>query len=99
MVAVEAAACGVLPISAAHSGLAEVSETIARQIPQQVSPWLSFPIDDSAIQTIATDLTEWLKADPILRQDTRDQLVSLTHERWSWEGVANGIITATLDQP
>ena len=35
MVAAEAAACGVLPISAAHSGLAEVSGALARGGPGQ----------------------------------------------------------------
>ena len=33
MVAAEAAACGALPVSAAHSGLAEVSEVLARAVP------------------------------------------------------------------
>src|SRR6202022_2111972 len=33
MVAVEAAACGLLPVSAEHSGLAEVSEALARAVP------------------------------------------------------------------
>ncbi len=33
MVAVEAAACGALPVSAAHSGLAEVSDALARSRP------------------------------------------------------------------
>ena len=33
MVAAEAAACGALPVSAAHSGLAEVSDALARRCP------------------------------------------------------------------
>ncbi|HEY2216048.1 MAG TPA: glycosyltransferase, partial [Solirubrobacteraceae bacterium] len=37
MVAAEAAACGALPISAGHSGLAEVSEALARAVPEQVA--------------------------------------------------------------
>ena len=51
MVAAEAAACGVLPISAAHSGLAEVSDALAGAVPEQVAPWLSFPVDDGAVQS------------------------------------------------
>ena len=48
MVAAEAAACGVLPVSAAHSGLAEVSEALARSVPEEVARLLSFPVDDGA---------------------------------------------------
>ena len=44
MVAAEAAACGALPISAAHSGLLEVSRVLAAELPVPVgdlarSPW------------------------------------------------------------
>ncbi len=35
MVAAEAAACGALPVSAAHSGLAEVSGTLAAAVPSR----------------------------------------------------------------
>ena len=38
MVAAEAAACGVLPVSAAHSGLAEVSDALARAVPAEIAP-------------------------------------------------------------
>jgi len=44
MVAVEAAACRVLPISAEHSRLAEVSRTLARRLPEQIRPLASFPL-------------------------------------------------------
>ena len=53
MVAAEAAACGVLPISAAHSGLAEVSEVLARAVPEQSAEWLSFLLDDYAVKALA----------------------------------------------
>ena len=38
MVAAEAAACGALPVSAAHSGLAEVSEALAAAVPAEAAP-------------------------------------------------------------
>ena len=38
MVAAEAAACGALPVSAAHSGLAEVSRALAQELPEQMRP-------------------------------------------------------------
>jgi glycosyltransferase involved in cell wall biosynthesis len=94
MVAAEAAACGVLPVSAAHSGLAEVTDALARAVPEQAVPWLSFPIDDAAIRAISVRLCGWLGADSALRSRTRAGLVATARERWSWEGVAGGVITA-----
>jgi glycosyltransferase involved in cell wall biosynthesis len=94
MVAAEAAACGALPISAAHSGLAEVSEALAREVPPQVAGWLSFAVDDDVVRAIAERVVAWLQADPGLKARTRERLVSVVSERWSWEGVARGVIGA-----
>lgn len=94
MVAVEAAACGVLPISAGHSGLAEVSDAISREMPQRAGAWLSFPLDDNAVRAIAERVVDWLQADRALKEKTRATLVSLTVRRWSWEGVARAVIAA-----
>src|SRR5581483_6646732 len=44
MVAAEAAACGVLPVSAAHSGLAEVTRTLAGAVPRDVGQLMSFDL-------------------------------------------------------
>ncbi len=94
MVAAEAAACGVLPISAAHSGLAEVSDALARAVPDQVAPWLSFPVDDDAVYALAERIVAWLEVDPALREQARAGLVATVTERWSWEGVARGVLAA-----
>jgi glycosyltransferase involved in cell wall biosynthesis len=94
MVAAEAAACGVLPISAAHSGLAEVSDVLARAVPQAAGRLLSFPVDDSAVRALAERVCGWLQADGSLRSRTRTGLVSTVRERWSWEGAARGVIAA-----
>jgi len=94
MVAAEAAACGVLPISAAHSGLAEVSGALTRAVPTQVAPWLSFQIDDSSVRALAERIVAWLEVDPALRERARAGLVATVRERWSWEGVARGVIAA-----
>jgi glycosyltransferase involved in cell wall biosynthesis len=94
MVAAEAAACGALPISAAHSGLAEVSTVLGRALPEPVGDWLSFPIDDHAVEALALRLGNWLQVDPWLRERTRGGLVETVLERWSWEGVARGVIAA-----
>ncbi len=94
MVAAEAAACGVLPVSAAHSGLAEVSERLAAAVPEQVVPWLSFPIDDRSVEALANCVGGWLAAEPQLRERARAGLVQTVRERWSWEGVGLGVIAA-----
>jgi glycosyltransferase involved in cell wall biosynthesis len=94
MVAVEAAACGALPISAAHSGLAEVSGVLARAVPAEIAPLLSFPVDDSSVTALAERAVAWLRADPALREQTRAGLVRTARERWSWQGVARGVIAA-----
>jgi glycosyltransferase involved in cell wall biosynthesis len=94
MVAVEAAASGVFPISADHSGLAEVSEALARRVPRQAAGWLSFPVDDEVVGAIATRVLAWLTADPDLRVRSRAGLLATVRERWSWEGVARGVIAA-----
>ncbi|MCW3020644.1 MAG: glycosyl transferase group 1, partial [Solirubrobacterales bacterium] len=94
MVAAEAAACGAMPISAAHSGLAEVSTALAGAIPGEAAAWLSFAVDDRAVQALAAAITGWLSADAALRARTRAGLVATVRERWSWEGVARGVIAA-----
>jgi glycosyltransferase involved in cell wall biosynthesis len=94
MVAAEAAACGVLPVSAAHSGLAEVSDALAERVPQELAGLLSFPVDDRAVCALAACLTAWLTADPSLRAAARTGLVEVVRERWSWDGVARGVIAA-----
>src|SRR4051794_35228216 len=94
MVAAEAAACGALPISAAHSGLAEVSRALAQAAPAEAERLLSFPVDDGAVVAIAERIVAWLQAPDELRARTREALVATAHERFSWEGVAEGVLAA-----
>src|SRR6185503_10384998 len=53
MVAVEAAACGALPVSAAHSGLAEVSDVLAAAVPPESRDLLSFELGPNAVRDLA----------------------------------------------
>jgi glycosyltransferase involved in cell wall biosynthesis len=92
MVAAEAAACGALPVSSDHSGLAEVTRTLADAIPAGARPWLGFPTGD--VRGLADRLVAWLQAPEELRATTRAALVEVARERYSWEGVANGVIAA-----
>jgi glycosyltransferase involved in cell wall biosynthesis len=95
MVAVEAAACGVLPVSAAHSGMAEVSRQLAPALPADVAPLVSFPVSEGAVEGIADRLNAWLGLGEAIRDRARSALVGTTRELWSWEGVARGVIAAS----
>jgi glycosyltransferase involved in cell wall biosynthesis len=94
MVAAEAAACGVLPISAGHSGAKEVSAMLAASLPQEARGWLSFPVDDDAVRAIAARVRAWLQASDGVRAATRAALVATARERFSWEVVAGGVVAA-----
>jgi len=94
MVAAEAAACGALPVVARHSGLAEVARTLARAVPDQVGPWLTFEVGPGAVEELAGHLSAWLAAPPDVRAATRDGIVAATRERYSWDGVARTVIAA-----
>jgi glycosyltransferase involved in cell wall biosynthesis len=94
MVAAEAAACGVLPISAAHSGLAEVSAQLAEALPVEARPWLSFSLDGDPVRELADRIVAWLCAPEEVRAASREALVATAGERFSWEGVARGVIDA-----
>jgi len=101
MVAAEAAACGVLPVVAAHSGLAEVAQALADAVPQAARPLLSFPVGPTAVTELADAVIGWLQATPELRRATREAIVTVTREKWSWDGVARGVLAAAqgdLDQ-
>lgn len=94
MVAAEAAACGTLPVCADHSGLAEVAGALADAVPAPARAWLAFPVGPGAVRAIADRLTGWLDAPPELRERTRAALVETARERWSWDGVARGVVAA-----
>jgi glycosyltransferase involved in cell wall biosynthesis len=94
MVAAEAAACGALPLSAAHSGLAEVTAALAAAVPAGARDLLAFEVDGRAPAAIAQRIVQWLEAPPELRSATRDALVAVARERYSWEGVARSLIAA-----
>jgi glycosyltransferase involved in cell wall biosynthesis len=94
MVAAEAAACGALPVVAAHSGLAEVARTLGAAAPEAARDWLTFDVGPGAVRELAADLSSWLEAPADLRAATRDAIVAATRESYSWEGVARSVIAA-----
>ncbi|HEY6860951.1 MAG TPA: hypothetical protein VI358_14340, partial [Pseudolabrys sp.] len=94
MVAVEAAACGALPLSARHSGMAEVTATLAPALPNELQPLLSFEIGPRAVDEIASKLVAWLTLDAAERQRAQSALANEAAHRYSWENVARGVIAA-----
>jgi glycosyltransferase involved in cell wall biosynthesis len=94
MVAAEAAACGVLPLSAAHSGLAEVSAVLAPALDERLRPLLSFQVGPGAVEEIAAKLVEWLELPAEERARAGAALAAIAGERFGWEHVAEGVIAA-----
>jgi glycosyltransferase involved in cell wall biosynthesis len=101
MVAAEAAACGALPVAAGHSGLAEVARTFAPALDEPLRRLLTFDRGPEAVEQVADRLITWLELDPAERDRATAALARVAHERYSWEGVARGVIAAAqgeLDQ-
>ncbi len=94
MVAAEAAACGVLPVSAGHSGMLEVSRQLAAALPPAAASLTSFPVAEGAVKAIAERLDGWLSLPEAERATARESLVETARRLWSWEGVACGAIAA-----
>jgi glycosyltransferase involved in cell wall biosynthesis len=98
MVAAEAAACGVLPVSAGHSGMLEVSRQLMEALPAEVGRLTSFPVEAGAVEAIAERLNGWLALPEQERAVAREALVETARRLWSWEGVARGVLAAALGQ-
>jgi glycosyltransferase involved in cell wall biosynthesis len=98
MVAVEAAACGTLPVSAGHSGMLEVSRRLAAALPDSVDQLVSFPAEQGAVEAIAVRLNRWLALPENQREEARQALVETVRRLWSWEGVARGVLAAAAGE-
>jgi glycosyltransferase involved in cell wall biosynthesis len=99
MVAAEAAACGALPLSANHSGMAEVTATLRPALPEHLRHLMSFDVGPGAVREIASKLVEWLELDPDERAQARAALAAEAARRYSWESVARGVIEAASGHP
>jgi glycosyltransferase involved in cell wall biosynthesis len=95
MVAVEAAACGALPISAGHSGMLEVSRQLAPELPGDAGRLISFAVEEGAVEALAGRIDGWLALPEAEREAAREVLVATTRRLWSWEGVARGVVAAS----
>jgi glycosyltransferase involved in cell wall biosynthesis len=95
MVPAEAAACGVPPVSADHSGMREVSRQLAEAVGPERAPLLSFEVDERAVEAIAERINGWLALDPETREKVGAALAARVEELWSWERVAEGVLAAS----
>jgi glycosyltransferase involved in cell wall biosynthesis len=95
MVAAEAAAAGTPPVSAAHSGMAEVSQVLAEGLPPEASGLVSFELGPGAVASLAACVNGWLGLDSGARERALTALHEVAAHRWSWEGVARGVLAAS----
>jgi glycosyltransferase involved in cell wall biosynthesis len=95
MVAAEAAAAGTAPVSAAHSGLAEVSRELAEPLPPQAAGLVSFELGERAVESLASRINGWLALEPEIRDEALAALREVAARNWGWEGVAKGILAAS----
>jgi glycosyltransferase involved in cell wall biosynthesis len=94
MVAAEAAACGALPVSADHSGMAEVTATLAPALRPELRRLLSFEVGPGSVEQIACNLVDWLTLEAEERERARAALAAEARRRYGWESVAEGVIAA-----
>ncbi len=92
MIAVEAAACGVPPLVADHSGLAEIAAELESALPAGCPP-LRIAGGTPPIEALAARTVQWLTLDEPARDEARRRLAAAA-QRWSWERVAADVAAA-----
>jgi glycosyltransferase involved in cell wall biosynthesis len=90
MVAAEAAAAGVPPLVADHSGLAEVAAGIAAEYPAEFRYLTSFPSGDA--DALRERLRALLALSPAERQTLGSAARRAVERNWSWTRVAERLL-------
>jgi len=90
MVAAEAAAAGVPPVVAGHSGLAEVAAGIARAYPDDRSGLVSFPTGDAG--ALRERLRALLELPAAERRGLGLAARAAVERNWSWPRVAERLL-------
>ena len=90
MVAAEAAAAGVPPLVARHSGLAEIAAGIETAYPERYRHLASFESGD--VLELADKLRELLSMPEAERRELGRLARKTAIERWSWESVAERLL-------
>jgi len=97
MVLAEAACCGSVPVSAAHSGLAEVTAVLEPAVGENLRPQMSFELGSDVVRQIAGNLAWWLT----FASDTPDAwaqakacIGEVARAGFGWPDVASGVAAA-----
>jgi glycosyltransferase involved in cell wall biosynthesis len=90
MVAAEAAAAGVPPLVARHSGLAEIAAGLEQAYPERHRSLAAFTGGDSI--ELAEKLHDLLALSPAERAELGAAARRVAVERWSWKSVAAGLV-------
>ena len=94
MVAAEAAACGVLPIVPAHSGIGEIGETLERELD---APGLLIFDPARPVEGIARALDQVLGLDPVRRKEMEQGAATVARQLWAWPHVADRLLQLAAD--
>ena len=94
MVAAEAAAAGVPPLVARHSGLAEVAEGIEAEYPPEQRRLVAF--ENGSVSDLSAKLRELLALEPEVRAELGAAARRAVVERWSWSSVAGRLLRLHL---
>jgi glycosyltransferase involved in cell wall biosynthesis len=94
MVAAEAAAAGVPPLVARHSGLAEVAEGIEAEYPEELRHLVAF--ENGNVAELGAKLRGLLALDPGLRAELGAAARRAVVERWSWSSVGERLLRLHL---
>jgi len=94
MVAAEAAAAGVPPLVARHSGLAEIAEGLEAAYPEELRPLASFANGDA--QDLAVKLRGLLGLGAAQRRELGAAARRAAVERWSWSTVSERLLSLHL---
>ena len=97
MVAAEAAAAGVPPLLAAHSGLAEVAAGIAREYPPERRHLVATEAGDAAV--LRDSLAELLALPPEERRALGHAARRAVVRNWSWARVAERLLEPLAVEP
>jgi glycosyltransferase involved in cell wall biosynthesis len=87
MVAAEAAAAGVVPVVADHSGLGEVGAGIAAELPPDRAHLVTFPTGDA--DALRSRLQDLLALPDAERRQLGDAARRAVEKQWSWRRVAD----------
>ncbi len=94
MVVAEAAASGALPIAAGHSGLIEVTDRLRPAVAPEIGDLMSFQVGPKVVETIAKRIMTWMAMSPARQGLARDALAKAAHEAYSWDAVADAVVSA-----